>query len=337
MDKLRMKTVAVSCGLALVSGCAFLDRNSQPQGVVVPGSEVKHGAAVTDANYQIGRYYQGRRQYQAAIAAYRKSLDVDPGNAEAHNALGIIYATQGKHEQAITELMAALALAPAKGHLHNNLGYIYLLQNRNVDALAAFKVASELDPGNERLRVNMKTAEERLALETPSPSNLEVPAVVGTESASRPTDNDGGNSAVRLVSVAPNVFELRQGSPIQVKPSLPLATKTAPETVRLEVANGNGVSGFAKRTSFSLERMGYVVTRLTNQVPYTQRITEIQYRQGEEDHAVRLNSLLSAPAKLVESRQLNPRVSVRLVLGRDAAQRPVFIAIKNPQSGIAKL
>lgn len=340
MPKFRMKILAVSCGLALAGGCALLDRASQPQRAVVPVSNVTHSAAVTDANYQIGRSYQGRIQYDAAIAAYRKSLEANPGNAEAHNALGVIYANQGKHEQAIIELKAALALAPTAAHIHNNLGYAYLLQGRNADALAALNVASGLDPNNERARENIKIAQQRLGVEAPNRPTAPVATAVGAEVKAPPTNKDDGHSTARLLTVAPNIYELRQESSVQVKPGVPLATQTtqtAPETVKLEVANGNGVTGLAKRTSSSLQRKGYAAARLTNQLPYTQKITEIQYRQGQENQAKRLNALLSAPAKLVESSQLSPRVGVRLVLGRDAVQRSLFAETENPQFSIAKL
>ena len=379
MHKFRMKTLAVSCGLALAGGCASLNQPSPAQFAVTPVMNVTHGAAITDANYQKGRSYQGRIQYGAAIAAYRKSLEANPGNAEAHNALGVIYASQGKHEQAVIELKAALALAPAAAHIHNNLGYAYLLQGRNAEALAALKVASGLDPDNERSRANIKIAEQRLGHQTPIPAtvqatiqpnvqrneqeivqaivqanvqanvqltpqpnvqaNAQAVTAVGAGFKSPPTASDGGHSTARLLSVAPNIFELRQGTSMQVKPSMPLVSETVPEpeTVKLEVSNGNGVTGLAKRTSSSLQRRGYAVARLTNQLPYAQRITEIQYRQSQENQAKRLNALLSAPAKLVESSRLNPRVGVRLVLGRDMVQRSLFAETDNPQFGSVEL
>jgi len=379
MHKFRMKTLAVSCGLALAGGCASLNPTGPAQFAVTPVTNVTHGAAITDVNYQKGRSYQGRIQYGAAIAAYRKSLEANPGNAEAHNALGVIYASQGKHEQAVIELKAALALAPAAAHIHNNLGYAYLLQGRNAEALAALKVASGLDPDNERSRANIKIAEQRLGHQTPIPAtvqatiqpnvqrneqeivqaivqanvqanvqltpqpnvqaNAQAVTAVGAGFKSPPTASAGGHSTARLLSVAPNIFELRQGTSMQVKPSMPLVSETVPEpeTVKLEVSNGNGVTGLAKRTSSSLQRRGYAAARLTNQLPYTQRVTEIQYRQSQENQAKRLNALLSAPAKLVESSRLNPRVGVRLVLGRDMVQRSLFAETDNPQFGSVEL
>jgi len=328
MSKLRRKVLAVSCGLALIGGCAYFDRKSQT--TAVPVSNVTHSAAVTDPHYQIGRSHQARLQYDAAIAAYRKSLEANPGNAEAHNALGVIYASQGKYELAVTELKAALALAPRAAHIHNNLGYAYLLQGRNAEALAALNVAAGLDPANVRARENMKLAEQRLGSQASGPANSQVATAVVPEVKSPPQTAETGQTT-RLLSVAPNIYELRQVMPTQVKPALPLAAQTAPETVRLEVANGNGVTGLAKRTSSSLKRKGYAVARLTNQAPYTQMITEIQYRQGLEQQARRLNAFLSTPAKLVETSQLRRDVGVRLVLGRDAVERPIFAETENPQ------
>ncbi len=182
MHKLRMKTLVVSCSLALAGGCAL---------PVVPVSNVTHSADVTDPNYQIGRSNQGRLQYDAAIAAYRKSLEANPGNAEAHNALGVIYATQGKYEQAIVELKAALALAPTAAHIHNNLGYAYLLQGRNADALAALNVASGLDPANERSRENIKLARQRLGQEAPNAPEARIAAATPAISTEVKTGSEG--------------------------------------------------------------------------------------------------------------------------------------------------
>ena len=327
MSKFRLEIIALSCSFALIAGCAYFDRKSDPQTTAVPVSNVTHSAAVTDPNYQIGRSHQARGQYDAAIAAYRKSLEANPGNAEAHNALGVIYATQGKYELAVNELKAALALAPRAAHIHNNLGYAYLLQGRNEEALAAFNVAVGLDPSSERSKENLKMAQTRLGLDAAAQPRVQPPGVAAAETRSPASSEVAVHSAgtgARLLTVAPNVYELRQqAAPQQAQTGAPLGA--AQESVKLEIANGNGVTGLAKRTSSSLQRKGYAVARLTNQVPYTQKATEIQYRKGQESHAKRLNAFLSTPAKLVESTQLRKDIGVRLVLGRDAAQRSLLV------------
>ena len=337
MPKFSRKVLAVSCGLALIGGCAYFDRKSDPQTTAVPVSNVTHSAAVTDPHYQIGRSHQARLQYDAAIAAYRKSLEANPNNAEAHNALGVIYASQGKYELAVNELKVALALAPRAAHIHNNLGYAYLLAGRNEDALAALNVAVGLDPANGRSRENLRTVQTRLGLDAAAQPHVQLPAAAAAETRSPASGEVAVHSAgagPRLLTVAPNIYELRQETAPQVKTGSPLGT--GPETTKLEIANGNGVTGLAKRTRSSLQRKGYAVARLTNQAPYTQMITEIQYRQGLEQQARRLNAFLSTPAKLVETSQLRRDVGVRLVLGRDAVERPIFAATENPQLALAR-
>jgi tetratricopeptide (TPR) repeat protein len=335
MRHLRIRTLTLVCAVAFAGGCTFLKQTTSAQSAVVPVSKVTHSPSVADPNYQLGRSYQTRRQYDAAIAAYRMSLEMNPGNAEAHNALGVIYANLGQHEQAVTELMAALALAPSAAHIHNNLGYAYLLRGRSGDAVDALRLATELDPANRRSRENMRAAEATLAQNAQALDGAALPAVEAQIKSSM-TDKNSDPSLPHLVSVAPNVLELRQGTASQAKGSMPL-TPIHETAVKVEVANGNGVAGLAKRTSLSLQKRGYAVTRLTNQIPYAQMTTEIQYRRGEESHANQLNALLSQPAKLVESSRLSPIVGIRLVLGRDIGQEMVFTESSNAGTLVAGL
>ena len=335
MRHLRIRTLTLLCAVAFAGGCTFLKQPTPAKSAVVPVSKVAHSASVADPNYEIGRSYQDRRQYGAAIAAYRKSLEMNPGNAEAHNALGVIYANLGQHEQAVTELMAALALAPSAPHIHNNLGYTYLLRRRNADAVDALRVAIELDPANRRSRENMRVAQTALTQNAQPLSGAGIPPAETSIKSSL----QGKNSdpfLPHLVSVAPNVLELRQGTASQARASMPL-TLIRETAAKVEVANGSGVAGLAKRTSLSLQKRGYAVARLTNQIPYAQVTTEIQYRRGEESHANQLNALLSQPAKLVESSRLSPIVGIRLVLGRDTGQEMVFTESSKTETLVAGL
>ena len=85
--------------------------------------------------------------------------------------------------------------------------------------------------------------------------------------------------------------------------------------VRLEVANGNGVSGAAAKVGRFLRWQGYAAARLTNQKPYKTQATQIQYRAGYEAQAQLLQSQLLDSPELVQRNDIN--ANVRLVLGRD--------------------
>ncbi|MDB5808466.1 MAG: hypothetical protein JWN94_588 [Betaproteobacteria bacterium] len=325
MQKIQLKVIVALCGPLMVAGCAFF-KPSPVQLALTPVTSLRHGAPPSEAEYQLGRAYQTGLDYEKAIVSYRKSITENPNNAEAHNALGVVYATQGKIEQAVTELMTAAALAPEAAHVQNNLGFAYLLSGRNAEATGPLTIAAKLDPANERIRENLRRAQQGAGL--PVPSRDKVPDVIASAQANPPqVDANIDPNAPTLVSVAPNIFALRHNLP-QITRSHPLPVaraQGAPLTVvKVEVSNGNGVAGLAKRTSSLLQERGYAIARLTNQLPYTQRVTEIQYRRGQESEARRLNALLSVPTNVVESSELSQAVGVRLVLGHDSAAQPIF-------------
>lgn len=333
MHKRQMKVLAVLCAPLFAGGCAFL--KPSPASVAMAPLTWKPGSPTSDASYQVGRAYETNLDYQRAIDSYRKAIKENPNNAEAHNALGVIYASQGRNNLAISELSLAASLAPKSVHIQNNLGYAYLLAGRNADAMGALTIASGIEPGNERVRENLRNAQARVTVERPPAEVIAAKVIAESRAPAAPPAPAPAPAPdpdmPTLVSVAPNIFELRQHLPRIARPAVAAAPAVVPSpvaaplrTVKLEISNGNGVTGFAKRTSTQLRDKGYVITRLTNQVPYTQEVTEIQYRRGQETAARRLTELFSVRAQIVESKSLSETVGVRLVLGRDLMQGPVF-------------
>ncbi|MCV5951464.1 LytR C-terminal domain-containing protein, partial [Escherichia coli] len=62
----------------------------------------------------------------------------------------------------------------------------------------------------------------------------------------------------------------------------PPAQATRRPAARIELSNGNGAEGFAAKVRAWLAWLGVKVDRLTNQRPYRQGITVVQYRDGYE-------------------------------------------------------
>jgi Flp pilus assembly protein TadD len=58
-----------------------------------------------------------------AIEYYRKSLELDPGNAKAHNNLASALSEQGKLDEAVSEFRQALKLKPDFKEAHANLSF----------------------------------------------------------------------------------------------------------------------------------------------------------------------------------------------------------------------
>jgi hypothetical protein len=230
----------------------------------------------------------------------------NPGTSrfmEPYTDSGIALAVQRRYGEAIRQFQAAVIAAPHAAYAYNNLGYAYLLSGANQQAVEALEEARRLDPGHEKARANLRIAQAKLAAAsaiTPSPQSVRPAVPPATESV-------GGLS---LVEVGPQVFELK--GPVNYRKAEP-----ATRSFKLEVANGNGVAGLAKRIARRLEGAGVRTARITNQRPFAQARTEVQYREGYAAQAAELAGKLEHPARLVPSERLGRDVDVRLVLGKD--------------------
>lgn len=307
MPRLAPIALSVICALAM-AGCAMTPQKQADQPAVQPVLAVKHGVT-GEGMYRLGRYFEGQARYEKAIAAYREALKRDPLSVEAYTGLGMALAAQRRYGEAIRQFQAAVVLAPHAAYLHNNLGYAYLLSGAGEDAVKALEEARRLDPGHEKSRENLRIAQEKVAA-APAPSAAEPSA------------------GLTLVEVAPQIFELRAPAAyrkIEAAPLAPLPQKEpriAPlRSFKLEVSNGNGVLGLAKRTAGQLASAGLPATRLTNQRPFEQARTEVQYRDGYAAEAAELAGKLQYPARIVPSNDLARGVDVRLVLGKDVRRQ----------------
>lgn len=352
MKTTRM-VLKAACLLPLLSGCASYQNAGNETWSVKPFASVRDSDFKPDAYYRLGRYYQGQKRYDQAILAYRKALAVDEGFVEARNGLGVVYAMQGKYAEALQELQVAVRLSPNAAHIHNNLGYAYYLHGLYGEAVAALEKAAELQPGNQGTYNNLGLAhamagnmEKSLqaftrAAQNTAAQNTGEAAVAAQGSSSRqmaassrepqqalllPNDRSGiagpsaGNAEVmaansKMVAIAPNVYELRT---IAVPAQATEKPATPTRKFHIEVSNGNGVTGLAKKVAKFLHGGGLPTARITNQKPYQVSMSQIQYRQGYQAEALRLGSSLPNQPTLVQSESLRVDVDVRLILGKDA-------------------
>lgn len=98
---------------------------------------------------------------------------------------------------------------------------------------------------------------------------------------------------------------------------------TADRSAGLEIVNGSGAPGIAKKTSQLLLKYGINVTRISNERPYRQQRTEIQYQRGYKKEALALNRTLGGKALVVRSNgdaDVHAGSDLRLVLGKDATR-----------------
>ena len=232
------------------------------------------------------------------------TLSIDDGtqDAQRQTARGLALAQQGRYDAAIGCFLAAAALAPQNAYVHNNLGYAYLLKGSNELAIARFEEALSVDPQYAKAHENLRVARSGL---TPLPRKPEA-------EVARKTAPEGGAAPARLVQVAPNVYELEVALG---KPAAPL--QAAQRRFRVEVTNGNGAAGMAKRVASGL---GLANAHLTNRRPFVQAVTVIEFRDGYAEAAAALGRKLDGGIRTLRIAAAGD-VDVRIVLGRDRLKR----------------
>jgi tetratricopeptide (TPR) repeat protein len=328
MPKLTRIAVCVIGALSMAGCASHIQKQADQPPAVQPLLSV-HDAVTAEGMYRLGRYYEGQARFELAINAYREAIRRDPLMVEAYTALGTSLAAQQRYDDAIRQFQAAIVLAPNAAHLHNNLGYAYLLSGQSEQAVRALEEAQRLDPAYARSAENLRVAQAKLGNSAPQTvSSLSTTPAVQPVTMPRPGTN--------LVEVAPQVFELRTApaprhfEKIEAVPLPPLPepqprTTSAPR-FKLEISNGNGVLGLAKRVAGRLVERGVRTVRLTNQRPFTQPTTEVQYREGYAAAAAALASKLQHPVQVKPKHDLASHIDVRLILGKDALSDVALVA-----------
>ena len=299
-------------------------------------------AGFVEARNGLGVVYSRQGKYREAIEAFQLAIEQAPKAAHLYSNMGYAYYLQGQYAASVKALQQATALDPNNQRALNNLGQAYAKAGNTTQAALAFSEAISVDKASQSA-VSHSVAEAAMPVQS-APSAVTniaaAPAIDSRAAAITPQDaqvlaipKDRGiirtadtaplvvpalESRARLVQLAPHVSEL------QLRPQSTETIQVASvenmqdlQQIRLEVSNGNGVSGAAGKVSRFLRGQGFTAARLTNKKPYRTQATQIHYRPGYEAQAMLLQSKLLDAPKLVERDDIRPNVSVRIVLGRD--------------------
>lgn len=298
---------------------------------------------VTDKNFAearngLGVVYSKQGKYREAIEAFEAAIQQSPKAAHVYSNMGYAYYLQGKYAESVAVLTKATMLDSTNQRALNNLGLAYAKSGSKSESVQAFSQAVNIgessavkpviDPvaAASMVAVNTSPNREAPAVQNVTVSNTEpqMLAIPKDSGVIRPASNVATvaqvDSRMQLVKLAPNVFELRVRQHSDVKPiqmAVAVDESTNLKTSRVEVANGNGMTGMAGKVGKFLRNQGYPVARLTNQKPFQVRMTKIEYRDGHEAEAQLLRSSLPNSPELVQRDDLRADVSVRLVLGKD--------------------
>jgi Tfp pilus assembly protein PilF len=294
-------------------------------------------ANFVEARNGLGVVYSRQGKYREAIDAFQAAIQQAPKAAHLYSNMGYAYYLQGQYAESVKALQQATALDPHNQRALNNLGQAYAKAGNTTQSAQAFSEAISVEKPNNTVTELATPAQSIPANVTnivsapAADANVQAASVQDTQLLAIPKDRGvirTANSApqvlpvvesrAKLVPVAPHISEL------QIRPQTAEMVQIASvedaqdlQKVRLEVANGNGVSGAAGKVSKFLRGQGYAAARLTNQKPFTTKTTQIYYRSGYEAEAQLLQSKLLDAPKLVERNDMRANVSVKVVLGKD--------------------
>ncbi len=93
----------------------------------------------------LGAAYSDLHRYAEALTAYKVARDLQPDDAMIHHQLGNIYSKRGKRAAAIAHQQRAIAIAPTLAAAHYQLGLLYSQENRLPEAISAYQTAYTAD------------------------------------------------------------------------------------------------------------------------------------------------------------------------------------------------
>ncbi|SNX60129.1 Tetratricopeptide repeat-containing protein [Nitrosomonas ureae] len=328
MFKVKRLSWILGCALAL-NGCTSIQKDTLSADIEIkPVMRVNHANGSPKIMYLLGRYYQGKIDYQRAIAAYEKALAAKPDYVEVHNGLGVIYSIQGRHELSLQHFHTAIEYAPMETYLYNNLGYAYLIQGNTAEAVKSLEKAVLVDPGNKRAQLNLAVAQERINLND-KVATLQSDSIDSLPLAIQEASNANVNEVDDKVSKFNGKAEslataMSYHADDQVFHHHNDSKSLDGTYIQLEISNGNGITGMAKQISYFFQQHGVAKARLTNHQTYKHTQTEIYYRSGNYDQAYQINQMLPMQVKLIESNELRSDIQIKILLGQDFSREAAY-------------
>ena len=292
-----------------------------------------------NATNGLATLYAEQGNFPKAIALWRDLTDSPtapsgPGAAFLYSNLGYAHLLNGDYQQAVAVLERACVLDPLNYRAWRHLGSSLEKIGQVERAQLMFKQASTLEQHDFK-------ADYALVNRAAAPAVADAVAAVAA-----PATDSWASTEVR--QGANGMFELRRTPPSAAPASMPVpvaavmpAVAAAPvaqdkpepeqpsaspaldkaaaaagdDVTRLEIRNGNGVTGMARSLARKMGDPSLRVVRLSNEKGFNVEHTRIEYQEGFREAAARLAERFGN-ASVTEVASCN-NADMRLVIGRD--------------------
>jgi len=124
--------------------------------------------------YQEGIFYAKQHKYEEAIMALEKAVALEPGHADAYNALGVIYYQQKQYGKAAEQYHSAIEADPKNIKARTNLALTYQQQQEYEKALDQLQRVLEQQPDYAPAQTLMKQVQPKAITVVPSQKSESV-------------------------------------------------------------------------------------------------------------------------------------------------------------------
>lgn len=280
----------------------------------------------------LGYAYYLSGDYKEAVSVFGKAIVMDPTNVRVLNNMGAALNKLGKKDHALKfialaktiktgkirpadePLISSTSVKPISETNQQTLANQVLVdgsvvaQNQIVSEMTVDKISQT------EIKQVSSGIYELVKAETP----LEIPVenVVNNAPAYQPLPEikvlaQSGGISFKVHPLVNKLFN--ENAPV-IAGNSELGSKA----FTLEIVNGNGVKGFARKTGETLAEFGLSQPlQVANKKRYNQYKTVLEYRAGYLDEAVKLGKTLNKMPILVKFNTMPNDADLRLVLGRD--------------------
>ena len=293
-----------------------------------------------ESHFYLGRYYQDRGNHREAVIEFEKTLEIDPENVSALNALGVSYDYLKEYQLAMKCYETVLKLDPDSANVYyNNMGQSYFQRGQYKAAIEAFRKAAAYDEDYPAARVHNNLGRAYAMAGHYDLALAEFDKADGTVSAETVLDRvmldaerRNLTEGIAQAGAGVNAFSSRISKFLQersvrtevrqevavaavAEPQKQSASLTENPIICVEVSNGNGVESVTLNTTDNLIRKGYRVVRITKGLNVVH--TYIYYEKGHLEEAKALARHLPVVVKFKEVPQLESQIKIRVLLGHD--------------------
>jgi len=117
------------------------------------------GPQSADVQRLLGRAYSGYGKTDEAVAAYRRTIELDTRDAWAMNNLGFLLIEKERYDEALPVLQKAVSLQKSVAVFHNNLGMALEHTGNIKGAAAEYRTALIVESGYEKAKENLTRIE----------------------------------------------------------------------------------------------------------------------------------------------------------------------------------